>query len=378
MRNGSVWRKGLWLETAVFLILFALALSSSKQTSPTFDEQGYITRGLGYLRGENKHMRIGHPLGLNALNAALLVSDDTVQLPTDDPSWALTRFHRPSELFLWEIGNDVPHIMFLARLPTIWLGLLLVALIGRWVGQITRRREAVWLALSLAAFDPNLLAHMRLATTDFGLTAASLLAGYLLWHFWQRPSWTRAIYAGIAFGLLQNTKFTAGLFVPLFTIVIFLYSLHWIQTTNRKEREGRKEKARKNFAISALFAIKSPLLMLIVAYPLAAFLTLWAAYGFQIGTMPSNLPTFPQLTGVTLPLSHHLEQLLDIGGRLQKGTPAFLAGNYSDSGWWSYFPIAFLLKTPLPTLILLFSAFSSLFWLTIKQKWGDRWLTIGA
>ncbi|VAW31347.1 hypothetical protein MNBD_CHLOROFLEXI01-4245, partial [hydrothermal vent metagenome] len=109
-----------------------------------------------------------------------------------------------------------------------------------------------------------------------------------------------------------------------------------------------------------------------------AFLTLWAAYGFQIGTMPSNLPTFPQLTGVTLPLSHHLEQLLDIGGRLQKSTPAFLAGNYSDSGWWTYFPVAFLLKTPLPTLILLLLAFSSLFWLAIKQKLGDRWLTIGA
>jgi hypothetical protein len=28
-------------------------------------------------------------------------------------------------------------------------------------------------------------------------------------------------------------------------------------------------------------------------------------------------------------------------------------GSYSDSGWWHYFPIAFLLKTPLPTLLLL-------------------------
>jgi Dolichyl-phosphate-mannose-protein mannosyltransferase len=372
MRNWSVWRKGLWLETAVFLILFALALGSMRQTSPTFDEQGYITRGLGYLRGENKYMRVGHPLGLNALNAALLVSDETVQLPTDDPSWALTRFHRPAELFLWEIGNDVPHIMFLARLPTIWLGMLLLALIGRWVWELTHQRKAVWLAMALAAFDPNLLAHMRLATTDFGLTAASLLAGFLLWYFWQRPSWARAIYAGVAFGLLQNTKFTAGLFVPLFTIVIFLYSFHWIWTNKFKE------KTRKNSASSALSAVKNPLLMFIIAYPLAAFLTLWAAYGFQIGVMPPNLPTFPQLTGVTLPLSRHLEQLLDIGGRLQKSTPAFLAGNYSDTGWWYYFPVAFLLKTPLPTLILLLLALFSLAWLAIKRKMRDHWLSIGA
>ena len=143
MRNWLVWQKGLWLETAVFLILFALALGSMISISPTFDEQGFITRGLGYLRGENRHMRVGHPLGLNALNAALLVSDETVKLPIDDPSWTLPNFHRPSELFLWEIGNNVPHVMFLARLPTIWLGILLLAIIGRWAWEITHKRWPV-------------------------------------------------------------------------------------------------------------------------------------------------------------------------------------------------------------------------------------------
>ena len=38
---------------------------------------------------------------------------------------------------------------------------------------------------------------------------------------------------------------------------------------------------------------------------------------------------------------------------MQKSTPSFLWGQYSDSGWWYYFPVAFVLKTPLPTLILL-------------------------
>ncbi|MCZ7668399.1 MAG: hypothetical protein M5U34_15005 [Chloroflexi bacterium] len=47
---------------------------------------------------------------------------------------------------------------------------------------------------------------------------------------------------------------------------------------------------------------------------------------------------------MTVPLSHHLEQLLDIGGRLQKSTPAFLLGRYSDQGWWVYFPVAFFAR----------------------------------
>ncbi len=329
-RFRNHWR---WVATAVYLLFFVLTLTGLRQKSPTFDEQGFITRGLGYVRGQNQHMRVGHPLGLNALNAAFLAFDDQVALPLDDSSWGQTSFHRPSELFMWEIGNDVARILFLARLPTVFLGMLLTAVAGRWAKELTRSRWAGLLAMLLLALDPNILAHSQLATTDLGLTAAALLAGYLLWRFWRQPSWTAAIWAGVGFGLLQNTKFTAGLFVPLFALVILA------AVVGLWRENGR-------------FPTK-PLLQFIIAYPLSGFLTLWAAYGFQVGTLPANLPTFPQLSGLTLPLSHHLEQLLDIGGRLQKSTPSFLWGQYSDSGWWTYFPAAFLLKTPLPALFLL-------------------------
>jgi hypothetical protein len=342
----------LWLATAVFLLLFALALNSLTQKSPTFDEQGFITRGLGYVRGENQHMRVGHPLGLNALSAVFLAGDDQVALPVDDPSWQLPNFHRPSELFLWEVGNDVAHVMFLARLPTLFLGILLTAVIGRWAWEITGSRWAGLLALSMAAFDPNLIAHSQLATTDLGLAVGATLAGYLLWRYWQRPSWRMAAFAGMGFGLLQDTKFTAGLFVPLFALVIGVGLVTWWRENGRFPTQI--------------------LVQLLIAYPLAAFLTLWAAYGFQIGTLPDNLPTLPQLGGLTLPLSHHLEQLLDIGGRMQKGTPSLLLGQYSDSGWWYYFPVAFLLKTPLPTLLLLAAAFIIYFRLTIDDLRKDR------
>src|SRR4029079_12858811 len=36
--------------------------------------------------------------------------------------------------------------------------------------------------------------------------------------------------------------------------------------------------------------------------------------------------------------------------------PAFFLGDYSHEGWWSYFPVAFLIKTPVGTLLLIASA----------------------
>ncbi|MCA9933843.1 MAG: glycosyltransferase family 39 protein [Anaerolineales bacterium] len=328
----------LGLAVLIFLLAFALTVTSLDTLGPTFDEQGFLVRGLGYLREGNHHMRVGHPLGLNALNAVLLVGDESVRLPIDDSSWQLSSFHRPAELFLWEIGNNVSHVMFLGRLPTIWLGLLLLALAARWARQLAGRKAAL-LTLALLALDPNILAHTRLTTTDLGLAAGVLVAGYTLWCYWQRPSPSRAVLSGIGFALLQNTKFTAGLFVPLFAIVIVIAAWRYWRTTTDKAAAIRQV---------GLF---------VVLFPLSALLALWAMYGFQIGTLPDNLPILSQLGGMTLPLSHHLEQLLDIGGRLQKATPAFLLGQYSDSGWWYYFPVTFVLKTPLPTLLLLGLAF---------------------
>ncbi|GIK58541.1 MAG: hypothetical protein BroJett015_42040 [Chloroflexota bacterium] len=340
MKGSYFWGKPLWWGTAVLLLLFTLAFTSMKTLAPTFDEQGFIVRGLAYVRGENRQMRVGHPLGLNALNAVLLTDDETVSLPTDDPAWQETGFHRPAELFLWEIGNDVAHILFLARLPTIWLAMLLAALVGRWAWQMAGDRRAGLLALTLIALDPNILANAGLATTDLGLAAGAAVAGFTLWRYWVQPSILNALLAGIGFGLLQNTKFTAGLFVPLFALVILSGIVaQW----RHHHRHGRP------FPWRIVFHF-------ILLYPLAAFLTLWAAYGFQVGTLPANLPTLSPLAGLTVPLSHHIEQLLDIGGRLQVETPSFLMGQYSSTGWWYYFPVAFLLKTPLPTLVLLITA----------------------
>ncbi len=334
-------------HTAVLLIFFALAVTSMMGKSPTYDEQGFLVRGLGYLRGENQHMRVGHPLGLNAWNALLLRDDPTVALPTDDPSWQTTSFHRPGELFLWEIGNNVEHIMFASRIMTVFLGMLLAAVVARWAAEMSTRPWIGVCVLVLVAFDPNVLAHTQLTTTDLGMTLGTAVAGFTLWRYLIAPHWSRALVAGLGFGLLANTKFTMGLFVPLFGLVILLTWLYQLWQTRRPHSPFTI------FQFTLLF-------------PTAAFLTLWALYGFDVGTLPADLPTLPQLGGLTLPLAHHLEQLLDIGNRAQIGAPAFLLGDYRETGWWYYFPVAFLVKTPLPTLLLLLITFITLAYPTSK------------
>ncbi len=330
-----------WLQTAVLLLFFGLAVHGLLQKSPTVDEQGFLVRGLGYVRGQNSHMRVGHPLGLNAWNALLLRGDESVRLPLDDPSWAETSFHRPAELFLWEIGNDVAHTLLLARVMTVFLGMLLCAVVGRWAAELARNRWAGFFALALCALDPNILAHSQLTTTDLGLATGAAVAGYTLWRYTQNPTPANIALFGLGLALLNNTKFTAVLFLPFFGLILLRFWILDFRFWRRTNPLQNPKSKIQNYIHHLAFLV------------LTAFLSLWAMYGFQIGTLPAELPAFPQLAGLTLPLAHHLEQLLDIGNRAQQGAPSFLMGDYRTTGWWSYFPIAFALKTPLPTLLLL-------------------------
>ena len=84
-----------------------------------------------------------------------------------------------------------------------------------------------------------------------------------------------------------------------------------------------------------------------------AALTLWAVYGFEMRPLP-GIP-FP------VPAATHVAIYRSLQQHYQLGHPSFLLGRNSDHGWWYYFPIAFALKTPLPTLLLLIASAASVF-----------------
>ena len=55
-------------------------------------------------------------------------------------------------------------------------------------------------ALFLYAFDPTIIAHSALVTTDTGVTAFTVLFLFTLWRYLQRPDWKRLAISGVALG----------------------------------------------------------------------------------------------------------------------------------------------------------------------------------
>jgi 4-amino-4-deoxy-L-arabinose transferase-like glycosyltransferase len=209
----------------------------------------------------------------------------------------------------------------------------------------TRRRfgpEAALLALALYAFDPNLTAHGRYVTTDL-LATAPVFATVILWIEYlltRRRAWLIAagLSLGVAFTAKLSTLFLAGVLPLLFWIV-------------RPESGGRR--ALRPFAAACLIlfllaggvvaAVYAPELLHPDPYSrLRDHLTGTGAAGAALLWLAEQIPAppFSWLIGI--------DRLSEINAL---GRPQYLLGQFSEHGWWYYFPVA--VKTPVGTLAAL-------------------------
>ena len=76
----------------VFLLAYALMLSSAIRQSSTVDEQTHLFRGAAYLIERATHFHDVHPPVGFTLNALPLLTEPDLRLPVDDPAWAEGRW----------------------------------------------------------------------------------------------------------------------------------------------------------------------------------------------------------------------------------------------------------------------------------------------
>ena len=341
------------LTLLLLLFFFGTLALSAPQLSLTADEPVHLAQGyLYWTRGDFRFQRpVAQPPLADLLEGALL----TLQ-PGPPPEilagWETADLTLFSRDFVAWYGEALPTATFVARFPIILLALLGAALLYRWARESFGSGSAL-LALALLALDPNFAAHANLATTDLLLAIWSFIAVYAGARWVQQPdSWQRAVMTGLTLGLALSSK-TSGFF-PL-GIVGLLCITHALTQHYQKPTE----------LFSALLRWGTRL----VPITLLALVVLWALYRFEFHPLP----------GGKVPLPFPTQWIIwgELRTHLQEGHIAYLMGESSYTGWWYYYPLAFLLKTPLPTLLLL----GATLWLRLtknRQGWWQRrtlWLT---
>ncbi len=145
------WRLG-FVVLSVWLFFF-LALDSMVDDSPTMDEQNHLARGVAFLKTADPRLSLEHPPLINSISGLLLLTLPDLQLPLEHPSW--TEMQPPdiywyifADQFLWQVNHDVTRMVFLGRLPIVFLTLGL-ALVGFHFAKTLWGRPSAYLAFFL-------------------------------------------------------------------------------------------------------------------------------------------------------------------------------------------------------------------------------------
>lgn len=301
------------LIAAFFLQSFAASLVKS----PTYDEPAHIAAALSYVQKGVFVPNVQHPPILKEMAGfSMLLAG--IRLP-DTPDVSQMMHEVPGHQIDWNVGNDLitmrgpQKTMFWARLPLIILCTLLGVVIYVWGRQLLGGAAALG-ALFLFAFDPNLIAHSELVTTDMGLAVFTTLFFFCLWNWLRHPGPARLVWCGISMGLMLCAKFSAVFMVP----VALLLVLAAVLLTDRTEGPST---AKRLFGSAGHFAGMCAVAALVImaAYVSPRGLSDYV-YGLQSVYADANPNFLPYMAGQ---LQHR-----------------FLA----------YFAVAWFLKEPLATV----------------------------
>jgi Dolichyl-phosphate-mannose-protein mannosyltransferase len=341
----------------VFSLLVVMALQLVHVThtsSATWDEPHHLIDGYTVWTQHDYRLNPEVP-PLVKLIAALPLLRRSLIVPPNQDRGIPTEAFREGRSFVF--GNGPDRTLQPGRVVcmafTLALGLFIYLFAAETFGY-----TAGLFGLALFVFDPNFLAHGALITTDAGSACLFLAAVYAFYRYCIEPSWIRLLLIGLATGLLLAAKFT-GIFI--FPMLILLALLEWLLA-----RSGR---------------ILWQRLAAVVAVCLCAWVVIWAFYGFRYKAAPAGRELNPPLTEylgkmydqknakhlAALARWHALPEAYIWGLENTKQTEfedtSYFWGKVYRHGNWAYFPVAFLVKSTLPFLLLLLLG-------VIASKWG--------
>ena len=319
------------------------------ECAATVDEGVHIAAGVGIYQDGNYSVDLEHPpLSRFALGLFPYLSGGRI-LPGG-----------PREVqseYVLERSGDYWRTLTLGRLGNLLFLVVLVLYVFQW-SSLLYGRTAGLTAAFLATFSPTLIAHAALATIDLSITATLVAAAYHAYRWFDDPSVTRALLTGLASGLALLAKFSAIGFLPPILIGFLLLGWSANRTTGR--------------AWNPLIWLS--LLAQTALFCAAALLVVWACW--QICPVPPSFPirdhylivdqflapgSFPNsavnqlIVWTRESIPGWIDGFVIAANHAYRGHPAqFLFGEIRlDGGWWYYFPVAFVLKSTLPFLVLI-------------------------
>lgn len=403
----------VWLIVCVILgCQWVVASWSLKTESPTIDEVLHLPAGITYW--ETGKFRLYHhnpPLVKLLAARTVLGSMDARKQEqlyqsrywTDEPPNKAGFGHDFAKLYADSFFEIFMRARLLMPLFLVTGGLFVFL----WSKSIYGNNGGL-LSLCLWAVSPNLLAHGRLITTDVASAAMGTAATFLFVKYLRNPRTSTACFAGIALGLSLITKFSL-------LVLVFLWPVIWLLKIWLVKSDKSSKFILLQSAKHAVVVALTSLLVVNTGYLFDGTGKKLGSFEFYSQTLtrelPANRPRLHQTGNSLLDLlgSRRVNRFKDsvigylpcplpadfmtgfddqkidaegvparylrpddpsVGNGEVEGYPVYLNGRIRNSGWWYYYPYAFLIKTPPGTLILIGLSVVAL---VIVKKSGSAW-----
>src|SRR5687768_10310818 len=348
------------LYTVLVLLLFIsftfqLWLHAAR-TSVTIDEPVHILAGHRHWQCGDFGINPEHPPLLKLLAAAPLNFMELTEPPWECGSKLTSTFEAFSYGSSFLVDNGIDNVVISTRLAASLMGVVLALLVFFAAWEMFGRWEAVT-ALAILAFEPSLIGHGSIVTTDMAISATSFGAVYALYRYGKEPTWTRFAVAGIALGLMLGAKHSAVVFVGILFLLLVADAILFRGFESTLHHQLPKRVA----AFAGMFLIGWAILwsfydLRFYAIPSATAPSVSVADYIRqngkpeaIGSVPARATEAVSNIGV-FPESYVLgmADVIAFGSR-----NTFIFGRNYPTGQWFYFPLAFVVKSSIALLLLL-------------------------
>ena len=352
--------------TAAVAILLALhwwlGVSALFAKSATSDETAHLTGGYSYWRFNDYRLQPENgnlPQRWGAL--PLLLERPRLQ-PADAPEWwSLSHVWLISQQFFFASGNNTDFMLATARAAMALWSVATGLLVFGWSRRLWGEAGGLF-SLTLYTFSATTLAHGPLVTSDMTVTFFLLAATAAFWRHLQRLDVLSLALSLAVTALACVAKFSFFLLLPVYAALVIWrlaesapLSVIWRGREHRLAHRWAKFTA---MSFSAVF------------HGLSAWVVIWAFFGFRYSAFAPGLPpgwkfyipwqVILPASGVWPTLIAHARvwrilpesylQGLAYVRYAARARGAFLNGDYSITGWVTFFPYAFMVKTFLAEL----------------------------
>ena len=331
------------IEKLLLLLLLAIFLAHGTvavfHMSATGDETHYL--GIGRYLIQNQKWDLMDTL-LQPPLPYYLHGIPLLGLSIDDKLFRIPDFNARGRALMAAYPDD--RVLLLARIPILLLATGLGFLVFYW-GKQAYGGAGGLLALFLYAFNPVIIGNAAQITPDLCLSAFSALTVCFFWRYRHSPTLTHSLITGGALGLALLSKYS-GVLVALALAVLAAAQPLLRRSSAEKPAYLWRFRHLVPIFLAALFIVNAGYLFHGSFAPLGE--------NARQSALFRQLQHLPLAQRIPLPLPEAYVTGLDLQHSvLENGFNTYLLGQKAEKGWFHFYLVAFLLKTPAAVLVLL-------------------------